>query len=379
MRFADTHRREMLALTRELVERESPSHDKAAVDRCGRAVADPFRRAGARVTLHKRDVVGNVLQFDFAASAAESAGLKASRLLLLGHFDTVWDMGTLKSMPCREHKGRLYGPGVYDMKAGITIALFAIRALNESGGLNRPVTVLLNTDEEIGSEHSRELIESIAPECAAVLVLEPSAGPKGAVKTARKGVGEYAVRVQGVASHAGLDFVKGHSAILELARQIDRISSFTDLKRGLTVSVGTVRGGTRRNVVPAEAEAGVDVRIARASDAKRIEALFRRLKPFDRKCKVDVTGAINRPPLERTKPIAALYATAKGIARDLGFRLDEAAVGGGSDGNFTAALGIATLDGLGAVGEGAHAVNESVVIEELPRRVALLAGLIEAV
>jgi glutamate carboxypeptidase len=379
LQFAESHRREMLAHIRELVETESPSHDKTAVDRCGLLIAGAFRDAGARVRRHTRTGVGDIVEASFAPDGPRPDPGTRPPVLLLGHFDTVWDVGTLESMPCREHKGRLHGPGVYDMKAGTAIALFAIRALIATGGLPRAVTVLLTTDEEIGSDHSRELIEVTARRCAAVLVLEPSAGAKGAVKTARKGVGEYAIRVHGVASHAGLDFEKGQSAIVELARQIERISSFTDLRRGLTVSVGTIRGGTRRNVVPASAEAGVDVRIAHAADAARVEALFRKLKPFNRKCKLEVTGGINRPPLERTRQGAALYSIAKTLARDIGFTLDEAAVGGGSDGNFTAALGIPTLDGLGAVGEGAHAINESIVIDQLPRRVALLAGLLREI
>jgi glutamate carboxypeptidase len=293
----------------------------------------------------------------------------------LGHFDTVWELGTLKSMPCREHKGRLYGPGVYDMKAGIAIALFAVRALAENGGIPRPLTFLLNTDEELHSDHSRELIESTAKKCAAVLVFEPSADG-GAVKTARKGVGEFNVKVSGVAAHAGLNFKAGANAIVELAQQIEKITSFTDLGRGTTVSVGTIRGGTRPNVVPSQAEAVVDARIARAKDAARLQKLFRGLKPVNKRCKLEVSGGINRMPLERTDAVVGLYEKAKAVAKELGFKLGEASVGGGSDGNFTAALGIPTLDGLGAVGEGAHAINESIVISELPRRVALAAGLL---
>jgi glutamate carboxypeptidase len=210
-----------------------------------------------------------------------------------------------------------------------------------------------------------------------VLVLEPSYGPRGAVKTARKGVGEYQVKVTGKASHAGLDFQKGANAIVELARQIEKIASFTDLKKGLTVNVGIVSGGTRTNVVPAEAQAQVDVRIARMKDAAGLDKKIHALRPFNRKCKIEISGGVNRPPMERTAGIAALYETAVEIARDLGWRLEEAAVGGGSDGNFTAGLGIPTLDGLGGVGDGAHAPHEHIVISELPRRAALLAGLIE--
>jgi glutamate carboxypeptidase len=271
------------------------------------------------------------------------------------------------------------------MKSGIALMLHALAGLQEwrSEGQNselpRPVTVLLVSDEEVGSNSSRAITESLAKKAAAVLVLEPSYGRHGAVKTARKGVGEYLVKVIGKASHAGLDFQKGVNAILELARQIEKISIFTDLKKGLTVNVGIVRGGSRTNVVPAEAAAQVDVRIARMKDAAGIDKKMHSLRPFNRKCKIEITGGINRPPLERTAGVAALYAQAAAVARELGSKLSEAAVGGGSDGNFTAALGIPTLDGLGGVGDGAHAAHEHILISELPRRAALLAGLIEAV
>jgi glutamate carboxypeptidase len=294
-------------------------------------------------------------------------------------------MGTLHKMPCRVDGDKLTGPGVLDMKSGIALMLSAIAALrdwNASSGrseLPRPVSVLLVSDEEVGSDSSRTVTESLAKEAAAVLVLEPSYGFEGAVKTARKGVGEYAIKVTGRSSHAGLDFTKGVNAILELARQIEKVSRFTDLKKGLTVNVGIVGGGSRTNVVPAEATARVDVRIARMKDAAGIDKKMRGIRPFDRKCKLEISGGINRPPMERMPGVAALYAKAVGIARALGWKLSEAAVGGGSDGNFTAGMGIPTLDGLGGVGDGAHAVLEHILISELPRRAALLAGLIEGV
>jgi glutamate carboxypeptidase len=266
------------------------------------------------------------------------------------------------------------------MKSGIALMLYAIQALQTwHGQLPRPVTVLLVSDEEIGSDTSRALTESMAKQSAAVLVLEPSYGPKGAVKTARKGVGEYSLKVTGVASHSGLDFEKGQSAILELARQILAISKIVDLKRGITLNVGLVQGGTRTNVVAAEATASLDVRVARMKDAAGIDKKLRSLRPFNRKCKLEITGGVNRPPMERTPGVAALYNKATSIARQLGWTLSEAAVGGGSDGNFTAGLGIPTLDGLGGVGDGAHAVHEFITVSELPRRAALLAGLIESV
>jgi len=267
------------------------------------------------------------------------------------------------------------------MKSGIAFMLHAIEALRawNEDELPRPVTVLLVSDEEVGSDSSRRITESVARKSAAVLVLEPAHGPKGAVKTARKGVGEYTLKVTGKAAHSGLDFEKGESAILELAHQAIAISKLTDLKRGLTLNVGKVQGGTRVNVIPAEATAVLDVRIARMKDAAGIDRKLRSLKPFNSKCKVEVTGGMNRPPLERTPMVAALYKKAAEIAKQFGWKLEEAAVGGGSDGNFTAGLGIPTLDGLGGVGEAAHSPEESILLSELPRRAALLAELIEAV
>ena len=374
-----TERRGAIVSTiRELVEIESPSDNKAAVDRIAEIIAEKFAELGGEVRMHSAKKFGNHLQVNFAGKAAKP-------VLLLGHYDTVYPLGTLAKMPCRVAGNKLTGPGVLDMKAGIALMLHSIAALQDGnkeashGILPRPVTVLLVSDEEVGSDSSRAITEALAKKAAAVLVLEPSYGLHGAVKTARKGVGEYLVKVTGMASHAGLDFEKGVNAILELARQIEKISGFTDLKKGLTVNVGIVSGGSRTNVVPAEAAAQVDVRIARMKDAAGIDKKMRSLRPFNRKCKIAITGGINRPPMERSAGVAELYERAKVIARDLGWKLGEAAVGGGSDGNFTASLGIPTLDGLGGVGDGAHASHEHILISELPRRAALLAGLIGSV
>ena len=368
----------MVANIRELVEMESPSDDKAAVDRLADVVAGKFAALGGAVRMHRAEKFGNHLQVDFAGAAG------GKPVLLLGHYDTVYPMGTLGSMPCRVRDDKLSGPGVLDMKSGIALMMSAIGALRDwrasvrSSRLPRSVTVLLVSDEEVGSDSSRAITESLAKKAAAVLVLEPSYGFAGAVKTARKGVGDYAIKVTGKSSHAGLDFEKGVNAILELARQIERVSGFTDLKKGLTVNVGIVSGGSRTNVVPAEAVAQVDVRIARMKDAAGIDKKIRGLRAFNRRCQLEISGGINRPPMERTAGVAALYAAAVKIAADLGWKLGEAAVGGGSDGNFTAGMGIPTLDGLGGVGDGAHAVHEHILISELPRRAALLAGLIES-
>jgi glutamate carboxypeptidase len=264
------------------------------------------------------------------------------------------------------------------MKAGITLMLHAVAALREMRGrLSRPVTVLLNTDEEVGSNTSRAVIERLARQSAGVLIMEPSAGLKGAVKTARKGVGEYCLKVTGVPAHAGISPQEGASAVLELAHQIVKVSGFTDVKRGISVNAGVVEGGTRSNVVAAEATALIDVRIARVRDAAYIDKKLHALRASNRKCRLQLSGRINRLPMERTPGVAALYRKAQGVAAQLDWKLEEASTGGASDGNFTAALGVPTLDGLGAVGEGAHAFNESVIIEELPRRAALIAGLIE--
>ena len=373
LRWLTEREHEMVACVREFVLRESPTHGKLACDQLSTYLEVQFVDIGGRAKVHRQDVAGDHLQVDFSGAEGRKP------LLLLGHLDTVYDLGTLQIMPWREENGKLYGPGVFDMKSGITQMMFALAALRGiRGRLPRPVKVLLVSDEEAGSDSSRAITETLARQCAAVLVCEPS-GPGGALKTARKGVGSFTMKVTGKASHAGLDFEKGESAILELAHQIEAISGLTDLERGTTLNIGVIRGGTRSNVVAAEAVAEVDLRIAYKGDGAIMERKIRGLRPVNRKCKIEIEGGINRPPLERTKEVVALFELARRIAGDLGFALEEVAVGGGSDGNFTAGMGVPTLDGLGAVGEGAHAAHESVVAAELPRRAALLAGLIEAI
>src|SRR5258708_4341705 len=282
-------------------------------------------------------------------------------------------------MPFREADGRLWGPGVLDMKSGIVFFLFALRALVElARPVGRQVVLQLNCDEEVGTKTSRPLTEEAARKSAAVLVLEPGSGLSGKVKTARKGVGDYTVTVKGRASHAGVDFEAGASAILELSRQIERIASFTQINRGVTVNPGVISGGTRTNVIAAEARAEVDIRVLREKDAPALDKKFRSLRPFDKRCSIQVAGGVNRPPMERSAGIRALVKTAKSLARKIGVGLEESATGGGSDGNFTAVLGVPTLDGLGGVGEGAHSANESILIDRIGDRTALLAGLVEA-
>ncbi len=359
-------------LLQRFVECESPSHDKARVDAFGEMVAKEFSSLGGASKLHKQKPCGNVLQINFKGVD------KRKPVLLLGHLDTVYEAGTLDEMPCRVAGGRMYGPGVFDMKAGIVMMLLAIEVLRDAHGkLPRPITVLLNPDEEIGSPASRPITESLALQSETVLVLEPSAGPRGACKTSRKGVGNYTVNVTGISAHAGLDYEKGASAITELARQLLKISEFVDLEAGTTVNAGIISGGTRTNVVPASARAEIDIRVSSQKEAERLDRQFRKLRAEDRRCKVEVSGGLNRGPFERTAPVERLYLQAKALAAELGFDLQETSVGGGSDGNFTAALGVPTLDGLGAVGEGAHASHESIDLEEVPRRAALLARLIE--
>ena len=363
---------EMVASLRELVLLESPTHHKAACDKLCAVLADQFQQLGGRVKLHRQKKAGDHLQVDFAGARGHKP------VLLLGHYDTVYNTGTLATMPWRESKGLVYGPGVFDMKGGIVQMMFAIRALHETGPLPRPVTVLLVSDEEEGSETSRAMTEKIASRCEVVLVCEP-AGHGGALKTARKGVGSFSIRVSGVASHAGLDFEKGHNAILELSHQIQAVAAMTNLERGITLNPGVIRGGTRTNVVPPEAEAEFDLRIASKVDGDVMMRKVRALRAVNKKCKLHVEGGVNRPPLERSPQVVALFRQAQRVAGQLGFSLSEVAVGGGSDGNFTAGMGIPTLDGLGAVGDGAHSPRESVVAAEMPRRAALLAGLMASV
>ena len=360
----------MVASLQELVESESPTNDKLACDKLCAGLANRFQQIGGRAKMHRQKSAGDHLQVEFRGPA------DCKPILLLGHYDTVYSLGTLASMPWRQSKGLVYGPGVFDMKGGIVQMIFAIRALQAtSKSLPRPISVLLVSDEEEGSASSRRITEAVASRCQAVFVCEP-AGRNGALKTARKGVGDFTISVSGVAAHAGLDFEKGHNAILELAHQVKAIAAMTDLVRGITLNVGRIRGGTRTNVVPSEAIAEFDLRVTTTLDGSYMLRKIRSLKPLNPKCKLHIEGAINRPPLERSPAVVALFKKAQAVANQLGFTLNEIAVGGGSDGNFTAGMGIPTLDGLGAVGDGAHSLRESVVAAEMPRRTALLAGLI---
>ncbi len=368
LQWARENQPALIRLIRDLVECESPTDSPGAVLRCMELLAESIADIA-----DSRMVDGSyVYNFRLPGSTAQG------RILALGHADTVWPLGTLDAMKFRNRDGRLWGPGVLDMKTGLALFAFAMRALRAlSIPVRHRVEMLVNPDEETGSRSSRSTTESLARGARAVLVLEPGVGLTGKVKTARKGIGGYRVAVKGVAAHAGVDFENGASAIVELSRQIsEKIAGFTDLKRGITVNPGLISGGTRANVTAAAAETRIDIRVPSARAAAALEKKFRALKPFDRRCSIEVTGGLNRPPMERTHGVAELFRFAQRCAADLGIALEESATGGGSDGNFTAALGVPTLDGIGAVGEGAHAAHESVLIDRLADRVALLAKIV---
>ncbi len=373
LRWLTDRQREMVACVRELVLRESPTQNKLAATHC----AHTWRRVRA----HRRPRENPSATLSRRSPAGDFARREGSKpVLLLGHFDTVYDVGTLRTMPWRERERpvlRAWSLRYEGRHRADDVCALSVDARFMAPYLDRSLSYWFQTKSS-AARASRSLTEKIARQCAAVLVCEPS-GPGGALKTARKGVGSFLVKVTGQAAHSGLDFEKGHSAILELAHQIQAISRLTDLKRGITLNVGVIRGGTRTNVIAAEAMAEVDLRIAKKADGAVMERKVRRLRPVNPKCKIEIEGGINRPPMERTKQVVALFELARRIANELGFPLAEIAVGGGSDGNFTAGIGIPTLDGLGAVGEGAHASHESIVAAELPQRAALLAGLIEAI
>lgn len=356
-----------------LVLLESPTTEKAAVTRLARFLARLWRQRGARVQLlHPRNA-GAILR----AEVFLGRGRPQRQLLVLGHLDTVYPRGTLRRMPFRVRGGRARGPGTVDMKSGLVQALFAVEALQILRlAPPRKLVFLFTSDEEVGSAAGRPVVEREARRSRAVLVLEPASGLGGALKTARKGVGEFTLTVEGRAAHAGIEPEKGVNAIEELAAQILRVKRLARPARGLTLNIGVIEGGTRTNVVPERARALVDVRIARRADGPWIERRLRALRPANPRARLRVTGGLNRPPLERTREVAQLFRHAQQLARALGARLEESSTGGASDGNFTAALGVATLDGLGGVGAGAHSPGEFVVVRRMPERAALLAALL---
>jgi len=363
---------QMLATLRRFVTAESPSLEKSAADRCCGIIAEEWDRHGSRVERIAQKHRGDLLRITCAPGKSHPSG----QLLVLGHYDTVYATGTIARMPFRVEAGKAYGPGTFDMKAGIVQALFALQALQLSKTpLRKRIVFLWTSDEEIGSESSRKIFETEARRSDAIFVLEPSFGPRGLLKTARKGVGEAELIVRGRASHAGLAPQEGINAIHELARQLARIEGWNDFQRGVTINAGVIEGGTRTNVIPERARAVLDLRALRVSDMRSLERRLHALRPLQRGARLEITGGFDRPPLER-KMSAALFTRAKSLARQLHLRLGECTVGGGSDGNFTAALGIPTLDGLGAVGDGAHSSHEHVLINTMPARSALLAALL---
>jgi glutamate carboxypeptidase len=354
-----------------LVRLESPTGDAAAIRGCGAELERRLVELGGRVRRLPHLAAGDHLRAEFGSGRRQ--------VLILGHLDTVWPVGTLSERPIRHDGGRMCGPGVFDMKAGLGLAMLAVKALAASSdGVPGRVVMLTTSDEETGSATSRTAIEQEARQSEAVLVLEPSL-PGGALKTSRKGCGEFLLRVDGVAAHAGIDPERGASAISELVRQIAAVEAMHDPGQGTTVNVGVIRGGSRPNVVAAEAEAVIDVRIATSAAAARITEALGSLLPRDPRTRLTLSGGIDRPPLERTPGVVALFHHAQAVAADLGRHLGEGSTGGGSDGNLTAALGVPTLDGLGAIGGGAHAIDEYITVQDLPWRAALVAGLLKRI
>ncbi|HVS20921.1 MAG TPA: M20 family metallopeptidase [Pyrinomonadaceae bacterium] len=364
---------ELIALTRALVETESPSGDEAG----SRAVVSLLAAAAQNISAVSS--VERITSEDFGEHlriCAFTGENDKPPIVILGHTDTVHPRGAIKERPWRTEGNRIHGPGIFDMKANCALALEVLRACEATGALPQsPITILLTCDEESGSPSGRPLVEAEAKRARAVLVLEPPASG-GRVKTARKGTGMFTIEVHGRAAHAGLDPEKGVSALLELARQTIRLHNLNDPAAGTTVTVTVAQGGTHSNVVPAEARAEIDMRFSSAEAGKRIENAIINLKAFDERAQLIVSGGINRPPLERTEKVRTLYEQARRIAALLDFELGEASVGGASDGNFVGALGVPVLDGLGIEGDGAHAADEHIIVDNIPLRGALLAGLL---
>jgi glutamate carboxypeptidase len=365
--FFQSLQEQMIGKLQQWCEIESPTTDKPSVDQFGDAVAAELGALGMSVEIDSQPVKGNHL-------VARWIG-KGPKVLLIGHLDTVWELGTLERMPFKREGDLAYGPGIFDMKGGIVIAYYALQLLREHGLHHSNITLLLNSDEEEGSETSRTLIEREARDSLCTLVLEPS-GPDNGIKTKRRGVGEYLIRAYGKAAHAGVEPEKGVSAIEELSRQILIIQSWNKERPGISANVDVVHGGTRSNVIPAEAQGFVDVRCDSPEDKSWIEDRFNSLKAIHPEARLVIEGGVNRPPLVRSPQVLELFKEASEIAGSYNYQLNEYWTGGGSDGNYTSALGIPTLDGLGAEGAGAHADHEQIFVSSLPRRANLLYHLI---
>lgn len=375
--FLRTRKLAMLRLLKRFVRCESPTDSKPAVDTLGRMVAAEWRRRGAGVECLRRKESGDHLRVVWPARRVQSNQNpgRSNQILVLGHLDTVYEIGTIKNMPFRVGRGRAFGPGVFDMKGGLAIALFAADALAHAGWApRRRVVFLWTSDEETGSKSSRDVIEYEARRSAAVLVLEPANGPEGQLKTRRKATGTAELVITGRAAHAGLDPGAGVNAVHEMALQTARLMRLNNPRRGITVNPTIAQGGTRSNVIPAEARLTIDLRAERLADMRGIERKLKALRPILPGARLALEGGFSRPPLER-RASAALFSHVRELAQRLGFSVGECLAGGGSDGNFTAALGVPTLDGLGAVGEAAHSPEEQVIVSALPQRAALLAAL----
>jgi glutamate carboxypeptidase len=358
-----------LEALRRLVELESPSSDKAAVDRLLDHITGELTTRGARVERLAQADHGDLLVARIGAGDRRP-------LLVMTHVDTVWPVGTLTRLPFRVEGDRAHGPGIYDMKASVAMTFTALDILRELATPHRPIVWIVNTDEEIGSPVSRPVLEQLALDAEYVLCLEPPVPPHGALKTERKGVGMFSMTIGGRAAHAGADHQAGISAVEELARQVQFLHSLTDYERGTTVNVGIVSGGTKRNVVAAEASAEIDLRVTTLAEAERVVPIIMNARPFLDGATVQVSGDLNRPPMERTATIVKAFERARDIGRTIGLELTEGSTGGGSDGNFTAAIGAATLDGLGAIGDGAHADTEHIIVTQLGSRTALITALL---
>lgn len=373
LRYCETSLPQSLGLLKQMVEIESHSLYKSGVDALAEFLGREFAARGARTRILREPVRGNLLECSW------NAGSAAKPILVLGHLDTVWPPGSVADRPFRLEQGKAYGPGVFDMKAGLLISLLACEVLqNGKAGGGSNVVFLFTSDEELGTEAGLPHLREVAGCCRAVLCLEPPLSG-GRAKTFRKGVGTFQITVRGVAAHAGGDYEKGANAIVELCRLAIQLQAMTDRGRGITVSVGTIKGGTASNVVPDRAEAEVDFRVATVADGRRIEEQVRALRPSDPRCTVETRGGLNRPPLERTQAVVDLYQKARAVAVRAGWDLGEGSTGGGSDGSFTAAMGIPTLDGLGCTGDGAHALSEHIEVADLPRRAVFLCRLLQAI
>jgi len=365
------------SLLKLLVETESPSHDKAAVDHLGVVVTDQARELGAQIEIIPNKETGDHILAHFPSIHPSTFSLQPSvPILLLCHMDTVFPLGTLEKTPYREVDGKIFGPGTLDMKAGIVIALAAIKEAQKTG-LNRPVTLLCTSDEETGSLTSRQHIERLAKESALVLVLEGGM-LDGALKTWRKGVGDFWIKAQGRAAHSGGDHKNGRNAIEEIAHQVIAIQRLTDYTKQTTLNVGVIHGGTVRNVIPEEAVIQVDVRVMQPGEWERIESEMKQLKPVLDGTSIEITGKLNRPPMPFDETMKATFERAKSIAAQIGVELKAGGTGGASDANFVAPLGIPVLDGLGAVGEGYHSEREYIFADSLEARTRLVAALLKS-